>query len=418
MMNKKLRILFLSQYFPPEMGAPSARTFELSRKWVKNEAHVTVITGFPHHPTGVIPNEYKGYKFLKEQKEGINVIRTFIYATPNKGKIKRILGYVSFMFSSIIQGSRKCGKQDVIIATSPQFFVGIAGYIISRIKRIPFIFEVRDLWPESIKQLGQITNPLIINFLETIESFLYRKAVKVIGVADSTLDILSNKGVPQEKINIVKNGVDLNLFNIEKDSDEIKDKLNLKDKFIISYIGTHGLSHALDKVLDTANILNNKEEIYFLLVGEGAEKENLIKQAKNQNISNVKFIDQISKLELPLYYSICNIVLITLRDLPLFQCVIPSKMFEIMAMSKPIIISVDGEAKNMVVDKAKAGIFSIPEDPKDLKNKILYLYNNKDMCKKLGANGRKFVEKYFNRDKLADEYLKIIKSALQTNLKH
>ena len=246
---------------------------------------------------------------------------------------------------------------------------------------------------------------------------MYRKSVKIIGVADSTIDILSKKGVPVEKINIVKNGVDLNLFNFQKDGTEIKDQLNLKNKFIISYIGTHGLSHALDKVLDTANILKNNEEVRFLLIGEGAEKENLIKQTKTQNISNAIFIDQISKIDLPQYYSICDIVLITLRDLPLFQCVIPSKMFEIMAMSKPIIITVDGEARDLVENQAESGIFAKPENPGDLKDKIMYLYKNKQLCKKLGANGRRFVEQNFDRDKLADEYLDIIKSILTVKQK-
>jgi glycosyltransferase involved in cell wall biosynthesis len=409
-MANDMRILFLSQYFPPEMGAPSARTYEVCRRWVEKGAQVTVVTGFPHHPTGIIPEQYKGYKFLREHIDGITVIRTYVFATANKGFLKRIISYISFMFSSILQGVKSSGKQDILIATSPQFFVGIAGFIMSRLKKIPFVFEVRDLWPESIKQLGQITNPILINFLETIEMFLYKKSIHIVGVADSTVKILTERGIPKYKISIVKNGVDLKLFNIIQDGKEIREKYNFFNKFIVSYIGTLGLSHALEHVLQTAQFL--EKEIIFLLIGEGAEKNKLQKMAREMDLANVRFIDQVSKEELPAYYAASNVVLVTLKDLPLFQCVIPSKIFEIMAMGKPIIISVKGESRKLVVEDANAGIAAIPENHEDLADKIIDLYHNKDVRNKFGQNGRAFVEKYFDRNQLADRYLDIIKGLL------
>lgn len=405
-MANPLKILYLSQYFPPEMGAPSARVFELSRRWIQQGVDVTVLTSFPNHPTGVIPKKYIGYKFMQEEKEGIRIVRTYIYAAPNKGFFKRILSYISFMFSSIIQGTRKVGKQDIIIATSPQFFVGIAGYIISRLKRIPFIFEIRDLWPESIVQLGLLKNKLVIRFLEWIEIFLYKKSIHIVGVADSTREVLVGRGIPDSKISIIKNGVDLNLFISVGKQIELKSKNGLNEKFVISYIGTHGLSHALDKVLETANLLKN-QEIIFLLVGEGAEKSKLKMLSNDLQLSNVRFIDQISKHELPDYYELSDVVLVTLRNLPLFKKVIPSKIFEIMAMSRPIIISVDGEARRLV-EKAQAGIFCKPEDPDELRMVIENLKTSIDDRDKFGENGRKFVENNFNRDQLADQYLKLI----------
>ena len=389
------------------MGAPSARVYELSRRWVENGDQITVLTSFPNHPTGIIPEEYRGYRYLEEIKDEIRVVRTYIFAAPNKGFFKRILSYVSFMCSSILQGTRKVGKQDIIIASSPQFFVGIAGYIISRLKGIPFVFEVRDLWPESIVQLGQLKNKLIIRFLEWIELMLYRKSIHIVGVADSTTDILKSRGIPQKKISIIKNGVDLNLFHGEGNKPELKEKNGYPDKFIVTYIGTLGLSHALDKVLDAADLLAEEKDILFLLVGEGAEKDSLIKKAKKQKLQNVQFINQIDKKKLPDYYSLSDVVLVTLKDLPLFRSVIPSKIFEIMAMSRPIIISVEGESKRLV-EEAKAGIFSKPENPEDLKEKILTLKNDPQLCEQLGRNGRAFVEKNFDRNRLADRYQKIL----------
>ncbi len=402
-----MRILYVSQYFPPEMGAPSARVFELSRRWVKNGDKVTVLTGFPNHPTGIIPAEYRGYRFLEEEKEGIRVVRTYIFAAPNKGFFKRVLSYVSFMCSAIVQGTRKVGKQDLLIATSPQFFVGIAGLIISRLKGVPFVFEVRDLWPESIVQLGQLKNKTIIRFLEWIEMTLYRKAAHIVGVADSTVKILTERGVPAEKISIIKNGVDLELFTMRSDTEALKRKHGYQGKFIVSYIGTHGLSHALDKVLDAAELLRNEREILFLLVGEGAEKEHLKRKAASLNLKNVEFLDQIGKKQLPEYYALSDIVLVTLRDLPLFRSVIPSKIFEIMAMGRPIIISVDGESRKLV-EQAQAGIFCQPENPQEMKEKILYLKTRPAQRLELGRNGRRFVEEHFDRNKLADRYQELL----------
>ncbi len=407
-----MRILYLSQYFPPEMGAPSARVYELSRRWVKNGDRVTVLTSFPNHPTGVIPPGYQGYKFLEEEKDGIRVVRTYIFAAPNKGFFKRVLSYVSFMCSSIIQGTRKVGPQDVLIATSPQFFVGIAGFIISQLKGIPFIFEVRDLWPESIVQLGQLKNRLIIRFLEWIEMTLYRKALHIVGVADSTVKILTERGVPKEKISVIKNGVDLELFHGRNDAQALKKQYGFEGKFVVSYIGTHGLSHALDKVLDTAQLLQEQEDILFLLVGEGAEKENLMRKARNLNLSNVKFLDQIDKQQLPDFYGLSDVILVTLRDLPLFRSVIPSKIFEIMAMARPIIISVDGESRKLV-EQAQAGLFSEPENASMLKENILTLKNDPRLRQQLGLNGRRFVEKHFDRNKLADQYQQLLHKVLE-----
>jgi glycosyltransferase involved in cell wall biosynthesis len=396
------------------MGAPSARVFELSRRWVSQNTDVTILTGFPNHPTGIIPKAYQGRHFMQEEKEGIKIIRTYIYATANKGFFKRVLSYLSFMFSSILQGIKASGRQDLIIATSPQFFVGIAGYIISRIKRIPFIFEIRDLWPESIVQLGLIKNKFIIVMLEWIEVFLYKKAAHIIAVTDTTVDILVKRGIDKNKISVIKNGVDLNLFKAQGNQKKVKEKYGFKEKFVISYIGTHGLSHALDKVLETAELIRKSEKIIFILVGEGAEKENLRLIAEKKKLTNVIFVDQIDKSQLPDYYALSDIVLVTLRRLPLFKHVIPSKLFEIMAMKRPIIISVDGEARK-IVETAGSGLFCEPENAEELKNTIKLLYGDEEKRNELGENGLNYVLQNFNRNTLADIYLDVLKNVLMEN---
>ncbi len=404
-----MHILFVSQYFPPEMGAPSARTYELSRAWVRQGHRVTVITGFPHHPTGVIPPEYSQHVFKIEQRDGIKVIRTYVYPTANKGFFKRILSYFSFMVSAVVLGPWKTGPVEVVIATSPQFFVAIAGYLLSRLKRRPFIFEVRDLWPESIVQLGQLKNRLLIRLLEYIEVFLYRKAERVVVVAESSVPILEKKGIPKEKIEIIKNGVDLRLFTPQPAPQHLKRQLNLEGKFVVSYIGTMGLSHALDKVLETAKRLEQDfPRIHFLLIGEGAEKQHLIARQKELQLTNVTFLDQIAKEELPDYYALSDLVLVTLRKLPLFQCVIPSKIFEIMAMARPILISVDGEARRLVVEEARGGVFVEPENVAQMSEMIVHLYQHPEMLREMSRNGREFVEQHYDRDQLALQYLQML----------
>jgi glycosyltransferase involved in cell wall biosynthesis len=394
------------------MGAPSARVYELSRHWVEKGSRVTVLTGFPNHPTGVIPPEYKQHIFKREIVEGIEVVRTYIYPAANKGFFRRILNYFSFLFSSLILGIPTTHRPDVVIATSPQFFVAIAGYIFSKIKRCPFVLEIRDLWPESIVQLEQLKNKFLINLLRKIELFLYRHATEIVIAVDSFANYLEHHGIPTEKIHIIRNGVDLDMFKPQKDSLHIKNELAIENKFIVSYIGTHGLSHALDKVMDAANLLKPHTNIHILLIGEGAEKDKLIQKQKDLQLTNITFLNQIPKDRLPYYYSLSDAVLVTLRKIPLFMNALPSKMFEIMAMKRPMILAVDGEAREVVANKAHAAIFVEPEDPEGLKRAILKLSENEHLRKTLGENGRNFVELYFDRKKLAESYLNILKQVL------
>jgi glycosyltransferase involved in cell wall biosynthesis len=404
-----LNILFISQYFPPEMGAPAARTYELAKHWVRSGHSVTVLTAFPHHPTGVIPKEYRKKIFLRERVEGIQVVRSFVYATANKGFLKRTLSYLSFMSSAILFSPLVKGPFQVVVATSPQFFVAVAGCFISRLKRRPFIFEVRDLWPESIVAVGALRNPAIIRLLTKIEFFLYTKASLIVGVAESTRRILVERGIPSSKIEIVPNGVDADLFSHPAEGMEVRRQHHIDGKFIVSYIGTHGMAHALHRVLDAANLLREEDDIHFLFVGEGAEKEDLVRYSAILALPNVTFLGQQDHEAIPAFLSASDVSLVSLRDAPLFSAVLPSKMFEIMGAGRPVILGVRGEARELL-ERADAGLYVEPEDPQQLRDAILRLYRDEAMRRRLGENGRRFVLAHHSREHLAQRYADVLQT--------
>ena len=403
-----MRILYISQYFPPEMGAPSARVYEFARYWSEMGHEVKVLTAFPNHPTGIIPEEYRGEFFRREFVDGIEVIRTWIFAAPNKGFVKRIINYLSFPISAVLLGTPMIGACDVVVATSPQFFVAAAGYIVGGFKRRKFVFEVRDLWPDSIEAVGAMSNQSVLQLLRSIEEFLYRRADKIIAVANSTRDILSKRGVRKSKIYVVPNGADINLFRPGPRQNYIREKYGIAaNEFVVSYIGTHGMAHGLETVLDAALHFRDNGRIKFLFVGEGAQKEKLMDLAKDYALSNVMFIDQQAKELIPYFYQASDACLVPLIDQPLFSAVIPSKMFEIMSCARPIVLSVKGEACALL-NQANAGIAIEPENSAQLVGAISRIYGDNDMGNSLGSNGRKFVEKYFSREKMALDYIEIL----------
>jgi len=407
-----MKILIHTKYFPPEPGAGSTRAFEHAKIWKDLGAEVTVLTCLPHYPDGIIPEKYKGHFFYQENINGIKVIRTFTYATPNKGKIRRSLGFFSIMISSILQGYFKIGKPDVLIASSPPITVGVSGLLLSVLKNIPLIFEVRDLWPDSIVQLEQIKNKFLIKLLEYLELSIYKRSVLIVGVSDAYTNLIVKKGINKNKIRTFKNGVDLNLFAPVNYDEVLANNLNLKGKFVVGYFGTFGLAHALDKVLLAAEKLKHIEKIHFLFIGDGAEREKLIKIKNEKQLNNVTFLPIVKKTDLKKYYSIANVMLVSLKNISLFRSVLPSKIFEILAMKKPIIITVLGEAEKLV-EKAGAGKFAEPENPDAIAEKILEAFNNPEWINQAGENGRKFVEEYFNREKIAKDYLKMLREITQ-----
>jgi len=410
-MDEKMKILYISHYFPPEVNAPAVRISEMASRWAESGADVTVLTCFPNHPTGVIPDEYRGMWRCREKRGKVNVVRTYVYAAANKGFLKRVLNFLSFMFSSIFFGSWMVEKPDILIATSPQFFVAAAGYVISRIKRCKFVFEVRDIWPEEIVAVGALKNRLIIKLLETLEMFLYKKADLIVAVAQGTIDSLKERGVPVEKMAFVPNGVDIDFFRAKAEGREVREKLGIESKFLVGYIGTHGMAHKLETVLYAADKLRDRDDIRFMFVGEGAEKANLISLAGDLRLNNVIFHDQIGRESIPEYYAACDICLVPLRKAELFTKNIPSKIYEIMASARPIIISAEGESLRLV-EKSGAGLGARPEDADDLALKIIHLRHDREMRRAMGRDGYSFALANSSRARLAEDYKVILKGVI------
>lgn len=407
-----MRITFLCQYFPPEMGAPSARTFEHARHWAALGHQVTVVTGFPNHPTGIIKPEYRNQFVKRERVEGIDLLRTWVYCAANKGFFKRILNFLSFFCSSLILGGLLTRRPDVVVGTSPQFFCAVAAYLLSRVKRAPFVFEVRDIWPQSAIELGMLKNRHLIRLLEAIELHLYAHAALIVPVAESTREYLLGKGVPPEKIKIIPNGVDERyLASAAPTPEDVRQRLGLQDKFIVSYIGTHGMSHALDVVLRVAKRFSEDPTIHFLFVGEGAEKENLKRLAENLWLRNITFLDEQPRDHLPGFYRASDVSLAPLKRLPIFKKVLPSKLFELMGTGCPVICSVEGEAAKLV-STAEAGLCIEPESSDALVAAINQLRAEPELRKQISTSGQRFVKTHYLRSTLAERYLDALATAL------
>ena len=407
-----MRITFLCQYFPPEMGAPAARTFEHARHWAALGHDVTVITAFPNHPTGIIRPEYRGQFVKRERVEGIDLLRTWVYCAANKGFFRRVLNFLSFFFSSLILGGLLTRQPDVVIGTSPQFFCAVAAYLLSRLKGVPFVFEVRDIWPQSAIELGVLKNRRLIRALEAIEQHLYRQAALIVPVAESTREYLLGKGVAPEKIKIIPNGVDERyLSSVSPTPLEVREQLGLLDKFIVSYIGTHGMSHALDVVLRAAQQFGEDSNVHFLFIGEGAEKDNLKRLAEELRLPNVTFLNEQSRDRLPGFYRAGDVSLVPLKRLPIFKKVLPSKLFELMGTGCPIVCGVEGEAARLVAN-AEAGLCIEPENSDALAAAINRLRAEPALRRQMSESGQRFVRTHYLRSTLAEKYLDVIEPVI------
>jgi len=398
-----MHILFLTDNFPPEVNAPASRTFEHCREWVRAGYQVTVITCAPNFPKGKLYPGYKNKLLQRERINGIEVIRVWTYITANSGTLRRMLDYISFMFAAVL-ASLLVRKPDLVIGTSPQFFTVCAAWIVSVLKRIPFIFELRDIWPESIKAVGAIKSGMLLAVLEQIEMFLYRHAAQIICVTNRFKSILVKRGINESKIRVVKNGVDLARFSPMPKDSALLQSLGLEGHFTVGYVGTHGLAHRLEIVLQAARIVQDMRfEIRFLLVGDGAEKVKLKQTAKVMKLNNVRFIDSVDKNEVCKYWSLLDVAIIHLKADRLFQSVIPSKLFECMAMDVPVLHGVKGESAEIVAQTG-CGITFQPENSADLVQKILTLQSNPEKLKELSQAGL-IAAQHNNRQVRASEML-------------
>jgi len=400
-----MKILFITDNFPPEVNAPATRTYEHIKEWIKDESvEVTVLTCFPNFPHGKVYNGYKNKLYQREKFDGIDVIRVWSYMSKNEGFAKRVLDYISFAFMAFIVGLFH--KFDVIVATSPQFFTTWAGCGLAKIKRRPWVFELRDLWPESIKTVGAMKQGKIIEILEKIELGLYKSSNLVIAVTEAFRRNLIARGIDGNKIKVITNGSNLDLFVPRGKDGELLNQLGLKDKFIVGYIGTHGMAHSLDFIITTISKIKD-EKFHFLFVGDGAVKEKIVNLAADLGLKNVTFLGSVPKDEVPRFLSICDAMLAPLKKDDNFKTVIPSKIFEASAMQRPVLLGVKGQAKE-ILEAYGAGVCFEPENEKDFIEKLNNLtnvnfYNEcKVGCLRLAND--------YDRKKLAKTMLEILKT--------
>ncbi len=411
-----MRILYISQYFPPEMGAPAARASELSRHWGDDGHDVTVLTGFPNHPTGRIRSEYR-HKFrrfvIAEHIHGVKVIRTWLLPFANRRAYERMLNYSSFCVSASITGNF-LERPDVVIATSPQLLVGLSGWWIARCKRVPFVFEVRDLWPESLSAVGAAQkSSLLYRTLCQVAGFLYQHADRVVVVTPAFKErLVGGWGVPHEKISVVPNGVETEIFR-PKSGHSLRGRLGLQDKFVVSYIGTMGAAHGLETILKAAKILQSRApEVTFLLVGEGAAKARILSQMQLQGLRNFEMLGEQPRQEVPEYIAASDVCLVLLKKAELFKTVIPTKMLEFMSCGRPVILGVQGQSE-MILKRAQAGVAIEPENVDELCDAIITLAGDRTRREALGRNGREYILRNLSRQQTATDYTTILQQLLR-----
>lgn len=407
-----MKILYISQYFPPEIAAPAVRVSELSRHWAAAGHVVTVLTGFPNHPTGQVHPEYRSKLrrlVFHERVDDVQVVRTWLWPRPNRKALGRILSFVSFSVSAAIAGLF-LSRPDVLISTSPQLLVGLTGWWLARAKRVPFVFEVRDLWPESLSAVGMGDDQSMLHrMLAKIAGFLYQQSDKIVVVTPAFKDhLMENWKVSGDKISVVPNGVETELFNPDKANADLKKEIGGEGKFIACYIGTMGMAHGLETLLEAAaELKNTAPQVFFLLVGDGAEKENIASRVRLLGLANIRLIDSQPRGRIPAYICASDVCLVPLKRTKVFETVIPTKMLEFMACARPVILGVEGQAKK-IVEEAQAGLCIHPENAEELAQAVMKLAAEDNLRKTLGNNGRRYVLKHFSRPQTAIFYLNIL----------
>jgi glycosyltransferase involved in cell wall biosynthesis len=399
-----LKLLILTQYFPPEVGAPQNRLFELAVRLKKTGVDVSVLTAMPNYPQMKIYDGYEGKDYLYEEIEGISVHRSSIYLPKSKSIVQRLLNYFSFVYSSAKVGNTKIGEVDVIMCESPPLFLGYSALYLKRKKNAKLIFNVSDLWPESAEKLGVVTNKWMLKLAYNLEEKLYRKSVLVTGQTQGICKSI-NERFPEVKTYWLPNGVDVSYYNPSTVMGNWRKDNGFNDNDVLFlYAGIIGLAQGLEIILLAAEKVKDNAVIKFIVVGSGPEKEKLQAIQKEKKLTNVYFFDAVSKTKMPQIVQASDISVIPLRKLELFLGAIPSKVFENLAMEKPVILAVDGEARELFVNQGKCALYSEPENVEDLVKNILLLANDPSLRKQLGEKGRMYVEQSFNRNTIAQSF--------------
>jgi len=404
-----MKILFLSENFPPESNAAATRVYERACYWADWGHQVTVITSAPNFPEGKLFPGYENKWKQFEPMSGINVVRVKTYIAANQGIAHRTFDFLSFMVTGFLAALKE-ERPDVIAATSPQFFTAVAGWAASAVRGVPFVFEIGDLWPASIAAVGAMKKNLALSLVEKLELFLYRRSTRVAALTTSFKENLVERGIDKNKIAVVINGVDLARYAPRPRDEGLAKEWGLENKFVVGYIGTHGMAHALGNVLNAAERMQNNDTVRFLLAGAGAERDALMKDAERRTLNNIVFMPRQPKEMMPAIWSLCDVALVHLKDSPVFAGVIPSKIFEAQAMGLPILLAApEGEASRIVLND-KAGIHIAAEDPAALAYSINQLTTDKTTLKTFAAASLKAAPGH-SRETQAREMLDVLQIA-------
>lgn len=405
-----MKLLILTQYFPPETGAPQNRLHSLAGYFNNLGAEVSVLTAMPNYPKMEIFEGYKG-KFYKYEEQGnIKVHRAWIFVNKSKSVFFRLLNYFSFVFSSLLIGVLKIKKHDIILCESPPLFLGISALILKLVKNSKLVFNVSDLWPESAEKLDIVTNKLLLSISYKLEGILYTHSNLVSGQTQGIVKNISDR-FPLVNTYWLPNGIDFNQYNILANGADFRltYAINSSD-FILTYAGILGYAQGIDVIIKSAFITKNFPEIKYVIIGDGPEKEKLKKLAKEMKLENVLFVGNIPRENISNAIAACNAYIVPLRKNDLFLGAIPSKLFEPLAMGKPILLGVDGEARELFIEKGNGGLFFTPEDADELAEKVLYLNANRNKISILGSSGKEFVSINFNREKIAKLFFEKLKT--------
>jgi len=405
-----MKLIILTQYFPPEVGAPQNRLYEMAVRMQKIGVQIEVLTAMPNYPSMEIHKEYKGKWYVKEEMEDMRIHRAWIWVGKSKNILPRLLNYFSFVFSSFWIGAFKLNKADYLLCESPPLFLGISAVLLKRLKSAKLIFNVSDLWPESAEKLGLIKNKSLLSLTTKLEEYLYKSSALITGQTQGIIKNIHDR-FPGKTVYWLPNGVDLSFYNPDRITTTWREQNGFsKEDFIILYAGIIGHAQALESIIKAAELIKNQASIKWVLLGSGPVKDMLIAMQQEMKLSNVYFYPPVPKSTMPEILKAIDVSLVPLKNIELFRGALPSKVFEALAMKKPLLLGVEGEAKDLFIEQGKAGLAFKPEDAEDLVKNTLYLYNNKAEAAKLGENGRNYVEANFNRDSIAEKFFNFLKN--------
>lgn len=406
-----MRVLFITPYFPPEVGAAQTRIYELALRLQGSGHKIHILTTFPNYPSGVVPKEWRGKFFWKGLDNGMTVYRVWSYATPNRGFVKRIAGQLCFSFFSALAGLF-ISRSDVMVIESPPLFDGFSGVFLNAVRGTPYVFMVSDLWPESAVQMGVLRNKSLIWLSKQIELLFYRRAAAVLSLTAGIQEKIKAEPIPGSKVVLFRNSVDCQFFRPGLDGSALRREIGIDSQaFVVIYAGTFGLAHNLSTVLETAALFQREgnQQVRFVLAGDGSDSDALRHKAAEGELKNVVFLNPIAKARMPELLSAADVVLVPLRNLEIFRGALPTKMFEAMACGKPLILGLAGEAEHLVRDSG-AGYCIPPEDPMSMRAAILQATQNRENAQQMGERGRKYVLRHFDRDVRAQQLEAILQA--------